>query len=42
MGAVEAGGVVDETFAALDPETLDRYLRTTLAHAPTVVTVAHP
>jgi ATP-binding cassette subfamily B protein len=32
----------DESFAALDPETLGRALRTALRRAPTLLVVAHP
>jgi hypothetical protein len=34
--------VLDESFAALDPDTLDRCLRCTLARAPTLMVIAHP
>jgi ABC-type multidrug transport system fused ATPase/permease subunit len=34
--------VLDESFAALDPETLDHCMRTVLARARTVVVIAHP
>jgi ATP-binding cassette subfamily B protein len=34
--------VLDESFAALDPETLDHCMRTVLARANTVVVIAHP
>jgi ATP-binding cassette subfamily B protein len=34
--------VLDESFAALDPETLKLCLRTALAHARTLVVIAHP
>jgi ATP-binding cassette subfamily B protein len=34
--------VLDETFAALDPETLSRTLRRVLDLAPTLVVIAHP
>jgi ABC-type bacteriocin/lantibiotic exporter with double-glycine peptidase domain len=34
--------VLDESFAALDPETLKRALECVIARAPAVVVVAHP
>ncbi len=34
--------VLDESFAALDPVTLERALRCVMARAPTLVVVAHP
>jgi ABC-type multidrug transport system fused ATPase/permease subunit len=34
--------VLDESFGALDPETLRRSLRYTLERAPTVLLIAHP
>jgi ATP-binding cassette subfamily B protein len=34
--------VLDESFAALDPKTLERALRCVLARAPTLVVIAHP
>ncbi|MFO1193997.1 MAG: ABC transporter ATP-binding protein [Rhodoferax sp.] len=34
--------VLDESFAALDPQTLERCLRTTLRRASTLVVIAHP
>jgi ATP-binding cassette subfamily B protein len=34
--------ILDESFAALDPETLRRTLTTVLARAPTILVVAHP
>jgi ATP-binding cassette subfamily B protein len=34
--------VLDETFAALDPENLLRCVAATLDHAPTVIAIAHP
>jgi ATP-binding cassette subfamily B protein len=34
--------VLDESFAALDPETLERCLRCALARAATLVVIAHP
>ncbi|HEY0683279.1 MAG TPA: ABC transporter ATP-binding protein [Steroidobacter sp.] len=34
--------VLDESFAALDPDTLDRCLRCALSRAPTLVVIAHP
>ncbi len=34
--------VLDESFAALDPETLERALRCVLARAPTLLVIAHP
>jgi ATP-binding cassette subfamily B protein len=34
--------ILDESFAALDPETLQRTLATVLARAPTILVVAHP
>lgn len=34
--------VLDESFAALDPDTLDRCLRSALARAPTLMVIAHP
>jgi ATP-binding cassette subfamily B protein len=34
--------VLDESFAALDPETLDQCLRCALARAPTLLVIAHP
>lgn len=34
--------VLDESFASLDPETLDRCLRCALARAPTLLVIAHP
>jgi ATP-binding cassette subfamily B protein len=34
--------ILDESFGALDPENLDRSLRTVLDRAPTLVVIAHP
>ncbi|GAB3775122.1 hypothetical protein GCM10028796_50660 [Ramlibacter monticola] len=34
--------VLDESFAALDPETLGRCLRTAFERAPTLMVIAHP
>ena len=34
--------VLDESFAALDPETLHRALRCVLARAPTLLVITHP
>jgi ATP-binding cassette, subfamily B, bacterial len=34
--------ILDESFAALDPETLQRCLRCVLNHAATVLVIAHP
>ena len=34
--------VLDESFAALDPETLERALACVLARSPTLVVIAHP
>jgi ATP-binding cassette subfamily B protein len=34
--------VLDESFAALDPETLERALRCVLARAPALLVIAHP
>jgi ATP-binding cassette subfamily B protein len=34
--------VLDESFASLDPETLDRCVRCALARAPTLLVIAHP
>jgi len=34
--------VLDESFASLDPDTLDRCLRCALARAPTLMVIAHP
>lgn len=34
--------VLDESFGALDPENLERALRTVLQRAPTLVVIAHP
>lgn len=34
--------IMDESFAALDPETLDKCLRCALRHANTLVVIAHP
>ncbi|HEU4406672.1 MAG TPA: ABC transporter ATP-binding protein [Polyangiaceae bacterium] len=34
--------VFDESFGALDPEMLDRALRSVLARAPTLLVIAHP
>jgi ATP-binding cassette, subfamily B, bacterial len=34
--------VLDESFAALDPENLQRALRCVLDHAPTLLVIAHP
>jgi ATP-binding cassette subfamily B protein len=34
--------ILDESFAALDPETLRRTLATSLAMAPTILVIAHP
>jgi ATP-binding cassette subfamily B protein len=34
--------VLDESFASLDPDTLDRCLRCALARAGTLVVIAHP
>ncbi|HZU85295.1 MAG TPA: hypothetical protein VE987_20330 [Polyangiaceae bacterium] len=33
---------LDESFAALDPETLEQCMRTVLRRARTLVVVAHP
>jgi ATP-binding cassette subfamily B protein len=34
--------VLDESFAALDPQTLDRCVRCALTRAPTLLVIAHP
>ena len=34
--------ILDESFAALDPETLALSLRCVLARAPTLMVIAHP
>jgi ATP-binding cassette subfamily B protein len=34
--------LLDESFAALDPETLEKAMRCAIARAPTLVVVAHP
>jgi ATP-binding cassette subfamily B protein len=34
--------ILDESFAALDPENLERALRCVLKRAPTLLTIAHP
>jgi ATP-binding cassette subfamily B protein len=34
--------ILDESFAQLDPETMQRALNTVAAHAPTVLLIAHP
>ena len=34
--------VLDESFASLDPQTLERCLRCALARAPTLMVIAHP
>jgi ATP-binding cassette subfamily B protein len=34
--------VLDESFAALDPENLERALRCVLERAPTLLVIAHP
>jgi ATP-binding cassette subfamily B protein len=34
--------VLDESFAALDPETFDRALRCAATRAPSLVVIAHP
>jgi ATP-binding cassette, subfamily B, bacterial len=34
--------VLDESFAALDPETLDRCLRCALQRAKALLVIAHP
>jgi ATP-binding cassette subfamily B protein len=34
--------ILDESFAALDPETLQRCLRCVLKRAATVLVIAHP
>lgn len=34
--------IMDESFAALDPETLEKCLRCTLARARTLIVIAHP
>jgi ATP-binding cassette, subfamily B, bacterial len=34
--------VLDESFAALDPETLARCLRCAFERAPTLMVIAHP
>jgi ATP-binding cassette subfamily B protein len=34
--------ILDESFAALDPETLDRVQQCVLEHAPTLLVIAHP
>jgi len=34
--------ILDESFAALDPESLDRALRCALERAPTLLVIAHP
>jgi len=34
--------ILDESFAALDPETLRRSLNCVMKHAPTLLVIAHP
>jgi ABC-type multidrug transport system fused ATPase/permease subunit len=34
--------ILDESFAALDPETLEKALRCVLKRAPTLLVIAHP
>jgi ATP-binding cassette subfamily B protein len=34
--------ILDESFAALDPETLHRVHQCVLDHAPTLMVIAHP
>jgi ATP-binding cassette, subfamily B, bacterial len=34
--------ILDESFAAFDPETLKRCLRCALTRAPTLLVIAHP
>jgi ABC-type multidrug transport system fused ATPase/permease subunit len=34
--------VLDETFGALDPETMEQALRFVLAHSTTLIVIAHP
>lgn len=34
--------ILDESFAALDPENLDRALETVLRRAPALMVIAHP
>jgi ABC-type multidrug transport system fused ATPase/permease subunit len=34
--------ILDESFAALDPETLHRVQQCVLEHAPTLLVIAHP
>ena len=34
--------ILDESFAALDPQTLRRCLDTALRRAPTLLVIAHP
>ncbi len=34
--------ILDESFAALDPENLNQAFRCVLKHAPTLLTIAHP
>ena len=34
--------ILDESFAALDPENLDRALRCVLKRAPALLVIAHP
>jgi ATP-binding cassette subfamily B protein len=34
--------ILDESFAALDPETLQRVHQCVLDHAPTLMVIAHP
>ena len=36
------GLILDESFAALDPETLRQALRCVLERAPTLLVIAHP
>jgi ATP-binding cassette, subfamily B, bacterial len=34
--------ILNESFAALDPETLQRVQQCVVAHAPTLMVIAHP
>jgi ABC-type multidrug transport system fused ATPase/permease subunit len=34
--------ILDESFAALDPQTLRQTMATALATAPTILVIAHP
>jgi ABC-type multidrug transport system fused ATPase/permease subunit len=34
--------ILDESFAALDPKTLHRVQQCVLAHAPSLIVIAHP